>query len=215
MRWFAAASVAGAASVALALVAPGTSQAAPAASTPMTADAVVALIQRGVAVDLQGATVQGSINLTGIGTIAGPIRCHDCIFQGDVIARDVIFNREVDLSGSNVTGTLDMSGSRFERVALFERDRTVASHFSGPVNFSVAAFNDRVSFDGAGFGATADFTAARFGALASFTAADFLGDASFVDAASADRFDCRVCHFFVNVTFERSGFLKGASLTGV
>jgi hypothetical protein len=222
MVWLAAARVA----VVLALAAPSPAAAppaaplaAPASSAPRAAGpavpaaSVLAQLQRETPVDLVGATVDGTLNLSAVGTVRVPFRCRNCVFDQDVIARDVVFQREVDLSGAAVKGALDVAGAQFGQAALFGQG-TSASHFDGPADFSVATFSDRVSFNDATFGDRADFTAARFSAPADFTGTSFTGAASFADTVFSDRLNCLVCEFLGPLTLARAELIKAASFVG-
>lgn len=158
----------------------------------MTATAFASLL-RSHPVTLTGARIVGDLELHG--TDRG-LTCRDCIFAGNVTARDVHFVEPVDLSGSTISGKLDLSGARFDR-SLYARGTTFdgivdlrRSRTSGAFDVSGATFRAPALFGSPlgthkSFSGTADFSLATFTQLATFENAYFGGTTDFTLA----RFD--------------------------
>jgi hypothetical protein len=147
------------------------------------ASALAARLEKGQGVDLAGVTVVGTLDVREAGTVRSPIRCVSCRFADGIVARDVIFERVVDLSGSTIEGPIDAVGSVLRGGLLFRSSDASPAAIDGPVDFSRATFGDTTSFDGATLADTSDFTGSRFLRRASFADVLFVGDTSFDDVA--------------------------------
>lgn len=123
----------------------------------------------------EDATIHGDIKLNN--EIPRPFVCNGCVFKGDIIAPYVVFEREVDLSGSTISGGMNLHGALFKEPALFKQTK-----FVGKVEFDFAAFNELAVFRESAFSAAAGFTSAQFRSVARFGGATFTRDASFSDS---------------------------------
>lgn len=132
-------------------------------------------IAAGETVEESGITVAGSLDLRPLQSVSRPIRCLNCVFQGSLLASDVIFQRVVDLSGALVQGSLDFRGAVFQDAFLLRPSEDQGAVVEGTSRFALAAFVGRAGLDGATFGEGADFTGSRFLSDASFAEADFGG----------------------------------------
>jgi hypothetical protein len=187
-RWWASLCRLGAAAVlvaggALIVAAPAGAQAPPPKCTPMpnstvSAKDVVNCLQT-VAIDATDLTVTGSIDLTALGTVDHPIRCHRCHLQGDLKIADVSFTRAIDFDGVLIDGNLDARGATFQAPVLARAEPSVPSGVTGTADFSLATFADAVTFDALSFGKSANFDGARFESSVSFEGAQFAADAQF------------------------------------
>lgn len=169
------------------------------------------LVRRATAgepIDLTGVTLAGDLDLTAVGTITRPLRCHQCRLAGALEAPDVVFERLVDFSDSKLEGPVDLRGSVFRDHARFDD-----TDFLGEAAFASARFAEDASFTRGSFGAGAEFVAVTFAGhadfaqrcfadcegprlcdgargrdgAANFEGAVFAGDASFLLARFADR----------------------------
>ena len=150
-----------------------------AAGGTMPAADLVAAITAGHPVELQGETILGDVDLTGLDTVSRVLRCTDCTFTGAVRASNVVFDRIVDLSGDTVRGDLDLSGAVMRDAFLMASSSAAAPVVAGDARFALATFAGRATFDGITFRGTADFGGAQFGGAASFTDAEMGGPGLF------------------------------------
>jgi hypothetical protein len=154
-------------------------------SVEIPAAELVRRLKNEEAVDLEGVTVSGELDLRDVQSVRRPFRCISCVFTGNLVVRDVIFQRILDLSGSRVAGSLDARGAVFEGGFLLRggADPDQIEQISGPANFAQATFGDGTGFDRATFRGTSDFTGSRFLGESSFADALFHGDALFDDVS--------------------------------
>ncbi len=152
-------------------------------------------------VGLTGVRIEGDLDL-GNGVVRNRLSCRDCRFAGDLIARDATFKKHVDLSGSDITGKVDLVGATLERglVAFATTFHGIVdlrdTEIGGRADLSEARFEGPVLFgapptaeaDGATFDGDVDFSRATFGTIASFEATFFEGNVNFTMA----RFDADV-----------------------
>lgn len=162
----------------------GAVQAAPA----LSAEELVGRAAGGEAIDLVGATVEGTVDLRAVGTVTGPLRCQQCRITGSLNATDVIFDRVVDLSDSTVEGELELRGTVFRDHAGFAGVQVdgptslLRARFLREGSFRQAGFRgeavfDQIDVEGSGF-----FQRATFSAPASFRSAAFAAGANFAQA---------------------------------
>jgi len=155
--------------------------------TFVEASDLVDRVRDGRGIDRAGITVVGELDLRDAGTVQIPFRCVSCLFTGSIVARDVIFNRMLDLSGSRIDGSIDAVGSVLSGGFLFRSSDESPARIGGPADFSHSTFGDATSFDGATFANASDFTGSTFLGRTSFADVMFEGDTSFDDVTfSAD-----------------------------
>jgi hypothetical protein len=142
--------------------------------------AVVAGLAAGRSFDRSDVTIIGDVDLRRLQVVRVGLRCQGCMLKGRLLGRDVRFTDVVDLSGSTVTGRVDLRGAIFER-GLAWRGGVI----DGWTSAGLAVFGDVLDADGLVFVGTADFTGTHFQAAASFAATDFRGPAVF-DGATFD-----------------------------
>jgi hypothetical protein len=132
-------------------------------------EGLVAMLRARNPVDLRGVAIVGTVDLRPLGTVTEPLRCRECAITGSLIATDVVFERLVDLSGTTITGRMDLRGAIFDDAALLKRVEMPA----GAVDGRLARFGGSVSMDHASLAGEVDFTGARFLSDASFAGTDF------------------------------------------
>jgi pentapeptide repeat protein len=154
-------------------------------ATAVSATSLVKRLSQGEVVDLAGIIVSGELDLRSVQAVRSPFRCIGCVFTGGILARDVIFQRILDLSGSRIDGSLDGRGAVFQSGFLFRGTADSQAEFSGPANLAQATFGDGTGFDRATFAGPSDFTGARFLGESSFADALFQADAVFDDVSFA------------------------------
>lgn len=143
---------------------------------------LVAMLESGTPVNLNGVTIVGDLDLRAIGTVGDPLRCRDCVLEGSLVATDVVFERLVDLSGVRIAGDVELGGAVFEDALLLEEAEIAGERVEG----RLARFAGPVSLDRASIAGSVDFTGARFLGSASFGGADFGASATFDLAAFAE-----------------------------
>jgi hypothetical protein len=151
---------------------------APVGSDPLTSSHLIARIRAGRPVELAGIVVEGDLDLRTVGTVAQPIRCIGCRFDGNILASDVEFRRIVDLTGAHFKGSVDLRGAIFDDALLLGAGEQ-ASRIDGSALFPLTTFRDRAAFDGSLFRGEADFSGASFLADVSFADAVFRAAATF------------------------------------
>lgn len=174
--------------LASALVIAALQLAAPAggASTLSSAD-VARRLASGEAVSLSNTTLRGDLDLGGVAHVRASFRCLGCRLEGSLLGEDVVFERTVNLSGSEIAGRVALGGATFEAPALFGAPSGKSSSFIGRVDFRLATFEDLVSFQQGTFEAPADFTLTRFRDDAVFAEAELAGGAAFDSAVFVGR----------------------------
>ena len=135
---------------------------------------VVRALAAGRSFDRRNLSIIGDVNMGRLRVVRVGLRCQHCTLEGSLLGRDVRFKDVVDLSGTTVTGRVDLRGALFGR-GLAWRDGSI----DGTTSASLAVFRNLVDANGLSFGRRADFTGARFLAAANFGAADFRGPALF------------------------------------
>jgi uncharacterized protein YjbI with pentapeptide repeats len=172
----------------------------------LTGTQVRALVSRGP-VALQGVTIRGTVDLRALGIVEHRLECRSCRLDGDLLGSGVVFDRTLDLSGSQITGAVKMQGARFrEPVLLGSPPAPDGTRFGGKVDFSLAKFDDFVSFEEAEFSKGADFVYTRFGGEAIFTGGMFAAKASFDRAWFTSGADFRYRLFRARSSFISSEF---------
>jgi hypothetical protein len=162
-----------------------------AASQQVDAETIRQEIIAGKAVDHDGATVDGILDLTGIDTdVTRPVHCRSCIFNDGIEAQDVVFERIVDFGGATVHGRFDLRDATFEGPFILTAVGD-AGEVDAPATLAMATFLEMASFDGFHFAGSdpsqpaADFSNTRFDGVASFADARFDGTADFTNASFA------------------------------
>jgi uncharacterized protein YjbI with pentapeptide repeats len=179
----------------------------------MTGSHVRALVSKGP-VTLQGATIRGPLNLRPLGTVEHRLECRSCRIEGDLVGSGVVFERTLDLSGSQIRGAVKMQGAQFrEPVLLGSPPAPDATQFGGKVDFSLAKFDDFATFEGAQFSKDADFVYSRFGGEAIFTYGMFAAGASFARAWFTSGSDFRDAVFRTRSSFVSSEFRGSADFS--
>jgi len=197
---------------------------------------VVNRLASGKVVLLRAVTLRGDLDLGGVGRVRASFRCLDCRLEGDLLAEDVVFERTVNLSGSSIAGRVALEGATFQAPALFGSPPGKPASFRGPIDFTLATFEDLVSFQQGSFEAPANFTLARFRGDAVFAQAELAEGATFDSAVffGRTRFDGSVfgnpgirlrrdrsaCELGGGTTdgrasFERSAFRAAADFRGI
>jgi hypothetical protein len=184
---------------------------------------VRALLQRGP-VALQGITVRGTLDLRPLGIVEHRLECRSCRLEGGLVGSGVVFDRTLDLSGSQIAGAVEMEGARFrEPVLLGSPPALGPTAFEGRIDFSLAKFDDFVSFEEARFAKYADFVYTRFGSEAIFTGGRFEAGVSFDRAWFTSGADFRrrffrsrasfvACEFRGRADFGQARFSREADL---
>jgi len=153
------------------------------AGPDIPASELVRRLADGEVVDLSEATVTGQLDLRDVQTVRRPFRCIGCTFAGGIAARDVTFEGILDLSGSQVDGSLDFRGAVLERGFLLRGGADQPAQVNGPVSFAQATLGDGTGFDRAIFSDVSDFTGSNFLGESSFADALFQDDALFDDVS--------------------------------
>lgn len=159
-------------------------------------ETLLGLLRAGVPVN--NARVVGELDLRPLRILPHPFTCTGCTFERRVIASDVTFTKAIDLSRSRFEEGVDLRGATFEGPVLFgspRDDDDQRTTFAGPVDFTLATFQDLAGFQRTEFEQGADFTLARFRADSVFADAEFTGLADFRNAT-----------FGGDATFERGAF---------
>jgi uncharacterized protein YjbI with pentapeptide repeats len=181
----------------------------------MTGAQLSALVRKGP-VTLQGATIRGTLNLRPLGTVEHRLECRSCRIEGDLVGFGVVFDRTLDLSGSQITGAVRMQGAQFREPVLLgspPAPSDTVTEFGAKVDFSLAKFDDFVSFEEAEFSKNADFVYTRFGGEAIFTHGTFDAGASFDRAWFASGADFRYGEFDSLSSFVSSEFRGSADFS--
>lgn len=196
----------------LTIVAPVTPAAAQAPTpTPVApgrtipAAQLTSMLAAGLPVELTGATIDGEVDLGPLGTVTRPWRCRDCRFTASLRAKDVVFERLVDLRGSVVEGNLDLGGAVFRDAAGF--DQTAVS---GAANFDSARFSANVSLARAAVTGPFAFDRARVAGSAFFTQAAMAGHAGFTRSEFSAKADFSQARFGAGTSFEGTVFAERA-----
>ena len=170
----------------------------------MPAAQITQMLRTGHSVILASVTVRDRLDLTHLATVRQPFKCRDCTFLQGLDAADVIFERTVDLSGSQIKGPAEFGGATFQGPALF----TAAPHpaeFAQRADFRLAVFEDLATFDQATFHKLARFTLARFREEASFASSTF-ANVTFSGAALRGGAIFDSTSFDAHADFERTTF---------
>jgi uncharacterized protein YjbI with pentapeptide repeats len=170
------------AAVAAALAAP---QAA-SANTIQAADLAKDLGKRKTITAPAETTIQGTLDLTDVRVVQAAFECRRCTFRGDILARHVIFDREIDLGGVTIDGDLDLRGATFTKAVQLGNGAKVngavdleGATFFGLVDVGKAEFVKRVMLQLTRFRDDAIFTGATFDRAVDFDGAAFDGRARF------------------------------------
>ncbi len=162
-----------------------------------------------------------------------PFECTACVFAS-FRAKDAVFQKTVDLRGTEFMGRVDLQGATFQGPALFGpfadvKRRSgrcppaqpsllcyVNGQFDASADFSLATFDDVASFGGVAFLDRIDFSLARFRDEADFGKTAFgapalFGEARFTKAASFlgadfDRLDFQYVRSSASVDFGSADF---------
>src|SRR5262245_13866507 len=190
--------------------------------TPISGPAAAAKLKAGK--PLRFYEVTSPLILTG--TMPGTVECTPCTFDKPFVARNVAYQRMVDLRDATCHDRVDLSGAAFENPVLFasfpdpkfqtqhcaiyrrnqlRRDLqlqpcSAGTDFQGPVSLSLATFGDEADLDSAKFEGPVDFSLARFRNQADFTSTDFEAPASFGGARFANSAS------FLGASFNRLAF---------
>lgn len=110
------------------------------------ASEILAKIQKGEPVEYHQVIVKGNLDLSRSmlqKNIITSVRINDSLFEGFIDFRNVIFDKSLDLSGSNLTEGGDFRQGRFGGAANFR-----GTIFNRTANFRGAIFNGSADFDG-------------------------------------------------------------------
>src|SRR5262245_24049697 len=119
----------------------GTSAAAAAAGSSLRASALVARIKGPSEVRLHDVhVVDGPLDLRALKAIHKSIRCTNCTIDGGLTARDVTFERMIDLTDVTINGPVDVSGATFNGPVL-ARSTGGSARVTGAANFSFTRFS--------------------------------------------------------------------------
>jgi hypothetical protein len=160
----------------------GSATAAAGPDPQMPSTTLVKRLAADAVVDLTEVTVTGELDLRDVQTVRGPFRCTSCVFTGDVLGRDVTFDRVVDVTGSRFDGSLDFRGAVFRGGLLLRGTEDQPAQVGAEASFVQATFGDGTGFDRATFADRSDFTGSTFLGESSFADALFQEDAFFDDA---------------------------------
>jgi hypothetical protein len=196
------------------------------------ASTLLTTLEAGRPVVRTGVDVHGDLHLPR--ALNAPLILRDSRVGGDIIGAYGSFSRILDFSGSEIRGSADFRGARFESPFLFEgsRVRGVSSfslavfaegarfggaRFEGRAAFSVASFDGVVSFASARFERAVTFSATEFGPFTNFSSTSFADRSDFSDARFGARADFIGATFGANssagpsVDFSRASFDGGAT----
>jgi uncharacterized protein YjbI with pentapeptide repeats len=222
---------------ALALLVAAPAAGAQGALTKVDAESLVRELRAGRKVSRDHLRVDGRLDLSGLESVRRLFKCRECVFEDDVLAQDVTFERIVDLSGSTFEGDVVFRGATFRGPALFRATTDESEGTGKPLSvvgkadFSLAFFDDFASFGGstfdddaifrdarfadAAFGSTifrrAVFDRAAFRGSALFNGAVFEGPATFSEADFRGRADFSQALFRRGGAFTGAQFARGAS----
>jgi hypothetical protein len=146
-------------------------------SYEVLAEDILQLIRDGSAVDFEGVTVRGALDLTTLAAEGAPVvsidvslRLADATFTGPVVVRSandtsvkVQFNNSVDFGRSQFQGAVDFADTQFAGVTRFDN----------------VTFNTAATFANTVFESSSNFSKARFVEDGVFSRAEFLGNADF------------------------------------
>lgn len=197
----------------------------------ITATALVQRVAAGQDVDLEGFVIDGDVDLRSVRTVTRPLRCLQCRFTGAWRARDVIFERSVDLSMATIAGAVDLSGAVFKDPVSFtgvkiggstslasahflKRASFAEADFAGAASFEHAVFDAGASFVGgpqSSFHEEATFRYAEWGADSDFGQRRFDGPANFLDAVFIGRASFTLVGFESEAQFDRCALRAGAA----
>jgi uncharacterized protein YjbI with pentapeptide repeats len=221
--------------VVVVLALPGTSPVAEAGGhqpyEPIAAREILANLVSGKAVVMRHREVRDRLDLPD--TVRAPLIVRDSRFLQGVDGAFTVFQKLVDLSGSEFRGGLRFTGARFEApvrlegvqveagqsvkfdLAIFQESGLFSgAQFSGPTTLARARFHGQGRFAGAQFGGAARFSLAGFDGDADFTSAIFRRAASF-DAAEFDSTaDFTAARFFGKAVFDSARFSGLAQFIG-
>lgn len=150
--------------------------------TEIRSDELLDWVASGRAVECEGMTIRGDLDLRTVSDIEVSIRCVDCTLNGSFLARDVTFEQIVDLSGILVAGGVDLRGAVFHRALMMGASAARGSDFEETSDLSLATFEDTLRLDAATFRGPARFLSARFLRSVSLDLADFYAEADFSGA---------------------------------
>jgi Pentapeptide repeats (9 copies) len=185
-----------------------------AAARVVSSTEILKLVAKGKPVAYRRATIQGVLDLQGK-TVEAPFECTACTFTGRINARDAVFKRTVDLSGSLFVGRVLMKGATFQGPALFPSlSDDQPTDFALRAEFTLATFDDLATFQGAEFEQSATFALARFRSDADFARATFDSIANFRSVTFAGEADFSYETFNVGATFDSSRFDEDGSFVG-
>lgn len=136
-------------------------------------------LTNGKPLECDGLVMVGDLDLREMGTVEAPFRCTDCILTGSLLGTDVSFLGVVDLSGTRVSGRVDLRGAAFGDAYSMASTRSQTTAIEGATDFTLASFAEVVRFEGAVFGGPVRFKSARFAREAYFDGADFSASADF------------------------------------
>jgi hypothetical protein len=184
----------------------------PAARQTMSAGEFVRQVET-AGVDVERVDVAGTVDLRRLNRIVHPMRCHDCTIAGSLIGSDVIFERIVDMSGTQIGGSLDLHRASFRAAFLLQATAARPSAVAETVDLNLATFDGQVGFDGARF--YGEFTAqnASIAGNASFVESEFLDNTRFDHTVFAEMADFSMSTFLRAATFDRA-HINGAAMFG-
>ncbi len=150
-------------------------------------DVILDCLRAGQSVTLDGVTVEGDLDLTSLRTdsqqgilVPRTLAITNSHFSGSLISFNgdqesvLIFQQQVDLRGSQFTGSVDFTGATFEEFAHFEN-----THFKSGANFTQATFQNGAFFHSAIFDHSTSFMLASISGGIDFSGAQFFELANF------------------------------------
>jgi uncharacterized protein YjbI with pentapeptide repeats len=187
------------------------------AQTKINASDIIAQINRGEAVSLQNAVIEGDLDLTQLAnkklkkenngdshsthksfasTVSVPLSFTNCTFRGEVLA---YYNPDnPNLSGSNGNMVLHYDSEK----GVIRKNETYSANFDQNVRFEKCVFEETAAFKHSEFRGTATFTDCQFQDLASFKHSQF---AKAVDFSGST--------FVQGVTFKHVSFPEQANFS--
>jgi uncharacterized protein YjbI with pentapeptide repeats len=150
-------------------------------------EVILDCLRAGQSVTLDGVTVEGDLDLTSLRTdsqqgilVPRTLAITNSHFSGSLISFNgdqesvLIFQEQVDLRGSQFTGSVDFTGATFEEFAHFEN-----THFKSGANFTQATFQNGAFFHSSIFDHSTSFMLASISGGIDFSGAQFFELANF------------------------------------
>jgi hypothetical protein len=125
------------------------------------AEEVMDAIQRYAPVNIDGCTVNGDLDISGLTKdgrrITAPLIITNSTINGDLHLRNTVFQEQIIISNSDINGIANFSGSQFDGFASFAKTR-----FNNISYFDHASFQQETHFEDSTFNDTVDFNRSQF-----------------------------------------------------